>query len=116
MKFAQIKTLTVVIVLMTSTAALAHDGGNHVKGVVTAIGDNTITVQTTDKQTKVITFDENTKFQKANAEVTAKDLKVGSRVVIDVHEMGDKLHAGLVRFGAAKRKVAASARAHKEKH
>jgi ribosomal protein S1 len=115
MKFSQIKTLAVVLVLAAATAALAHDGGTHVKGVVTAIGENTITIQTPDKQTKVIAFDENTKFQKANAAVTVKDLQVGSRVVIDVHEIENKLHAGVVRIGAAKRKTGASAHAHKEK-
>ena len=92
--------LTVALVVALSGLALAHGGGEHVKGTVTAMTANSITVQTPEKETKTLSFNSETKFVKSGKPAKASDLKVGDRVVVDVHEMGDMLHAAEVRFGA----------------
>src|SRR6266705_1565582 len=91
--------LTFVFAFTLIGAAFAHGGGEHVKGKVTAITDSNITVSTVNGETKTVTFDQSSKFLKSGTPATAKDLKVGDKVVIDVHEMNGKLHATQLRFG-----------------
>lgn len=94
--------LTAALVVALSGLALAHGGGKHVKGTVTALTADSITVQTPEKATKTLSFDAGTKFIKSGKPAKAADLKVGDRVVVDVHEMhemGDMLYATVVRFG-----------------
>lgn len=106
------KKLGLTILLITALAAMAfaHGGGEHIKGKVTAIGENSITIETPAKESKTVGFDATTKFEKSGAAATVKDLKVGDRVVVDIHEMGGKLHATVVRFGVPKK--AASSQSH----
>jgi len=92
--------LTAALAVVLSGLALAHGAGEHVKGTVTALTVNSITVQTPEKETIKLSFDSETKFIKSGKPAKAADLKVGDRVVVDVHEMKDTLHANVVRFGA----------------
>ncbi len=92
--------LTLFLIMALTLTAFAHGGGEHIKGKVTAIGENSITIETPAKEAKTVGFDATTKFEKSGVAATVKDLKVGDRVVIDIHEMGDMLHAAVVRFGA----------------
>lgn len=89
----------VLIVALFTGLALAHDGNKHVKGTVVELGENSITVETPEKHKHTIAVNEKTKFERSGAAATLKDLKVGDRVVIDVHEMGENMHGTLVRFG-----------------
>ncbi len=90
---------TAALVVALSGLALAHGAGEHVKCTVTAVTAASITVQTADKETKTLSFDSDTKFIKSGKPAKAADLKVGDRVVVDIHEIGDMLHATVVRFG-----------------
>ena len=92
--------LTAALAVALSGLALAHGAG--VKGTVTALTASSITVQTPEKETKTLSFGSDTKFIKSGKPAKAADLKVGDRVVVDVHPMGDMLHAAVVRFGASK--------------
>lgn len=92
----------VLIVGLFTGLALAHDGNKHVKGTVVELGENSISVETPEKQKHTIAVDEKTKFEKSGTAATMKDLKVGDRVVIDVHETGETMHGSLVRFGKPK--------------
>jgi hypothetical protein len=103
-----------ILAMTAATAVLAifsyaHGSGEHIKGTVSAVGDNSITVQTVDKQSKTVTVDQSTKFQRSGQLASLKDLKVGDRVVIDLHESNGKLHGALVRFGATKKAKAGAA-------
>ena len=80
--------------------ARAHDGGNHVKGTVTSITADTITLKSTEGASMSVHYDPTTKFEKSKAAATVKDLMVGDRVVIDFEEMYGTHHATWVRFGA----------------
>ena len=71
-------------VLMTSALAFAHGDAEHVRGTVTSITDTAIVVQTTTKQTRTIPLSAKTMIMRGDAHLTAKDIKPGDRVVIDV--------------------------------
>lgn len=90
-----------VLVLALGALSFGHGGAEHVMGTVKAMTENSITVVTKTNQEKTVTFDASTKFMKSGEAVTVKDLKVGDRVVIEVHEVGTagRLHAAEVRFG-----------------
>jgi hypothetical protein len=103
--------LPVALVVTLGLSAFAHDGNEHVRGVVTAIGENSITLETPAKESVTVNFDSSTKFEKAGVKAEVKDLNVGERVVIDIHRKDGKMHGSLVRFGSAKKADAA-----KEKH
>ncbi len=85
--------------------ASAHGDEQHVMGTVTAITENTITVEVAPKQgntqktTVTVQVVSTTKFEKMDAPATMKDLKVGDRVVIHAAKKADKLEAHTVKIG-----------------
>ncbi len=112
----QLRNFTLVLTVL-SLSAFAHEGAHGMKGTVTAITDNTITIETTAKKTQIIHFDVKTTFTKSGTVATAKDLKVGDRVIIEAHDMEGKMHAVKVRFGkAAKKATAAKTKADHSMH
>jgi hypothetical protein len=74
-------TLALVIV---GTGLLAHDNNEHVRGVVTAIAAQSLTVATTAKATRTLRITDKTTFKRAGKAALLSDLKVGDRVVVDV--------------------------------
>jgi hypothetical protein len=96
------RTLAVTsAVFLFATLAFAHGNEQHVIGTITAINGDVITIQTVDKQTKVVNLSGNTKFTKSGAAASRDDLKVGDRVVIHAQKEGDKLVAHSVALGRA---------------
>jgi len=93
--------LAAVVTFVVGTA-FAHGTEQHVMGTVTAITDNSITVQTKAKEPVTVFTMAETKYDKSGKAASLKDLKVGDRVVIHAQKMGDKLMAHEVRFGASK--------------
>lgn len=88
------------LLLALSVMAFAHGKEKHVMGKVTSVSDNSITVETTAKQSVTVEVNEQTKFEKSGAAATLKDLKVGDKVVIHATPSGEKLVAHEVHFGA----------------
>jgi biopolymer transport protein ExbD len=91
--------------LMTTALAFAHGDAEHVRGTVTSVTDTAITVQTTTKQTRTIPITAKTMIMKGEAHLTAKDLKAGDRVVIDVDKkskMATEIKVGVNDTAAAK--------------
>jgi hypothetical protein len=84
----------VLLALIAGAGPLAHEGNDHVRGVVAALDTHTVTVRTTTapttagrttaEATKVLKIDEKTTFRKGGKTAKAADLVVGDRVVIDV--------------------------------
>ena len=95
----QLTTLATAIVL-AGTLAFAHGGNEHVRGVVTQISAQSITVQTADKATKTLTLTDKTTIQRDGKSAQLADVKVGDRVVIDVPQKTS--NALLIQIGAAK--------------
>jgi hypothetical protein len=88
----------VVSVGLAGTIAFAHGGNEHVRGVVTQISAQSITVQTADKATKTLTLTDKTVFERAGKAAHLADVKVGDRVVIDVRQK--TTNALLIKIGA----------------
>ena len=94
------RLITLVLsIVVAGTVALAHEGNEHVRGVVTAISAQTITVQTTAKKTTTLTLSDKTTFTQAGKSAHLADVKVGDRVVIDVPEHTTR--ALLIQIGTA---------------
>lgn len=89
----------VAALLVAGTTLLAHGGNEHVRGVVTQVSPNAITVQTANKATRTITLTDKTAFKRAGTDAQAADLKVGDRVVVDVP--AKKNEAVLVQIGVS---------------
>jgi hypothetical protein len=92
--------LLVSIVALAAGAALAHGTALHVMGTVTAMTDDSITVQTKAKEPVTVYIMPDTKYEKSGSAASMKDLKIGDRVVIHAAKMNDKLMASEVSFGA----------------
>lgn len=101
--------LLTALFLGLAGAALAHGDNDHVRGVVTAITAQAVTIQTTDKATKTLALNGKTTFEMSGKPARLADLKVGDRVVIDVPKKTSE--ARLIKFGAA-----APATAHANEH
>jgi ribosomal protein S1 len=91
----------IALVLAISAGALAHNGNDHVRGTVTQVSAQSVTVQLADKTTKTLTISTKTEFESAGKPGHLADIKVGDRVVIDVPEHGT--NALLIKVGAAKK-------------
>ena len=89
----------VTAVILSGGILFAHGDNEHVTGTVTAITDNSISVQTTAKQPRTIQLDAKAMIIRGSAHLTVKDIKVGDRVVIDVNKKSSL--ATEVKIGAA---------------
>ncbi len=110
-------TLVLASVLLTAGLAFAHGDNDHVRGVVTAITPQSITIQTQSKTSVTLAMTDQTVFEKSGAAAHVGDLMVGDRVVIDVPKSakpGAAREARLVRFGAAKKTAAPAEHHHSE--
>ena len=92
----------IALVLAISAGALAHNGNDHVRGTVTQVSTQSVTVQLADKTTKTLTISAKTEFESSGKPGHLADVKVGDRVVIDVPEHGSS--ALLIKVGAAPKK------------
>ena len=88
----------IALVLAVSAGALAHNGNDHVRGVITAVSAQSVTVQLPDKTTKTLSISAKTEFENSGKPAHLADVKIGDRVVIDVPEHGT--NALLIKVGA----------------
>jgi hypothetical protein len=84
-----------------SGIALAHNGVEHIKGTVSQLTDKAITIDMPGMKPMTIALTADTTFAKSGEAGSAKDLKVGDRVVVDVVKKGNDMVAKAVKFGAA---------------
>jgi len=91
----------VALLLAISTGAFAHEGNEHVRGVVTAVSAQSVTVELANKTTKTLSISARTAFETAGKPAHLADIKLGDRVVIDVPEHTS--NAALIKVGAAKK-------------
>lgn len=76
----------VFLVFLSGAVAFAHDGKEHVHGVVTAITPNSITVETAPSAAKTLTLDKKTSYKRGGKAAKVTDIKIGDSVVVDVVE------------------------------
>jgi hypothetical protein len=99
------RTIAILALLFTlALMAFAHGKEKHVMGTVTSATDNSITVETSSKQSVTVEITDKTKFEKSGAAATLKSLKVGDKVVIHADVSDNRLVANEVQFGAKKSK------------
>jgi hypothetical protein len=94
-------TILLTCIFIVAFPAFAHAGLQHVMGTVKSISATSITVETAGTTSKEVTVAllPATTFQKDGVSTTAKELKVGDRVVIHARAEGDGLNAVTVAFG-----------------
>ena len=92
--------LALAVLLLTGIPLIAHahEGMIHVIGVVTALTDKSVTVETTDKKSVNVVLDATTTYEKDKKAAAWSDLKVGDRVVIHSMKMNGALQAHTVDF------------------
>lgn len=97
------KKLASILLLTLCLSAVVYAHGNlaHVMGTVVEITDHSVSVKTADGSVKVVAYDAETHFLRGTSPATAKDIVVGSRVVIHAHQNGDKYHAAEIKIGTA---------------
>ena len=78
--------LAAALTLAVAGAAFAHGGNDHVRGVITQVSPQAITVQVSPKVTKTLTISDKTVYKRGGKTAQMSDLKVGDRVVVDVPE------------------------------
>lgn len=108
-------SLVLASVLFSAGLAFGHGDNDHVRGVVTAVTPQSITVQMQNKTSMTLAVTAQTVFEKSGATAHVGDLMVGDRVVVDVpksEKAGTTREARLVRFGVAKKAAAAAEHHH----
>ena len=93
--------IAAIFLLILPMAARAHGGVEHIMGTIKTIAATSLTVEVKDKSEVKILLDDKTKFEKDGAPATAKDMTVGTRVVVDAKkkEGGGEPLAVLVKLG-----------------
>src|ERR1700690_4615786 len=84
-----------------AATTLAHGGFEHVMGTVSKVSAQSVTVTTAAKKNVEVGVNAKTTYTKGDKAVTAADMKVGDRVVIDATEVNEALTAASVKIGAA---------------
>jgi hypothetical protein len=105
MRHLTIAAAALTLGLALGTTAFAHGNNTHVRGVVTQVSAQSITVQLADNTSKTLTLSPKTTFERAGKPASMSDLKVGDRVVIDVPKNTTEAHE--VQIGTAPPKKAA---------
>ena len=88
--------------VVAGTVLGAHGGNEHVRGVITAVSAQSVTVQLPDKSTKTLSISAKTEFETSGKPAHLADVKIGDRVVIDVPEHGN--NALSIKVGSGRKK------------
>jgi hypothetical protein len=90
-----------VLALVASALAYSHEGHQHLKGTVTKLDGMRMELKSTDGKLVTVSLTKETKYFRDKMAVTASDVQVGSRVVIDLDHRGSEQVALEVKIGAA---------------
>jgi hypothetical protein len=83
-----------------SIQILAHEGFDHVTGTIAKVDGNVITVKTA-KGNVDVKLDSKTEITRNDQKAQVADLKIGTRVVVDVPEGSKDMVAHSVKLGVA---------------
>jgi hypothetical protein len=92
--------VSLVVTLISASAAFAHGDKTHIMGTVSTLDAGYLVVKDREGKPISIRLSKETKYQTGDAPAAAGDLKVGDRVVVDVGDKGDSLIATEVRFSS----------------
>ncbi len=97
-------TTLALALTMGAAAARAHGGNDHVRGTITGISAQALTVRTQANTTRTLVVTPKTTFTRSGQKAGVSDLKVGDRVVVDVPKGSNE--ALSVQFGPPPAKAA----------
>jgi hypothetical protein len=89
---------------LATLPVLAHGGGPHLKGTISAISADQITVKDADAHEWQAKITPQTRFKRWKAIGSREDLNRGDRVVVHTRKKGDELEAVEVRYGATRKR------------
>jgi len=89
---------------LLSLAAFAHDGMEHVQGIVAKISDQSVTVTTAAGKLVEVMLAADTTYTRVGKAMQKSDLSVGDHVLIHAMEKGTTLTAHSVAARAAAKK------------
>ena len=87
------------MIWLSALTLYAHEGKVHIMGTITASDASHIVVKDRDGKTHSLLLTKDTKYWRGKTAVTAKDLKVGERIVIDVIGEAGNVIASEIRLG-----------------
>ena len=90
--------LSIALLLEPLSPALAHGGGPHLKGAISAISAEQITVEMDGGKPASAKITSETRFVRGKAQGKREDLKQGDRVVVHTRQHGDALEALEIRY------------------
>jgi cell division protein FtsL len=107
--------LIAALLVIGSVGVLAHGDALHVRGTVTQITGQSVTIQPSTKGAKALTFTvaDHTEIDKVGKVAAFKDLKVGDRVAVEIPK--NKTEAVSIKIGAAPAAKPTAAADHKHK-
>ncbi len=93
--------IVLAVVVTGTVGALAHGDALHVRGTVSQIAGQSVTIQPVTKGAKALTFTvaDHTEIDKVGKVAAFKDLKVGDRVAVEIPK--GKTEAESIKIGAA---------------
>jgi mono/diheme cytochrome c family protein len=96
--------LTVILagVNILATTAGAHEGMEHITGIVTSTSENSLSVKTTKGATVEVRLDAKTQYAQGKQPAKLSDIKTGTRVVVHAMKMNGALVAHEVSIGVNK--------------
>ena len=100
------QALTMAAVLaLAASPLLAHGGGAHLKGTVSAVAADRITVKGADGHESEAKLTQRTRFVRGKTAGKREDLHPGDRVVVHTRMAGEGLEAVEVHCGGAAKKA-----------
>ena len=97
--------MMVAFVGLAASPLLAHGGGAHLKGTISAIASDQVTVKDADGHESEARITPQTRFMRAKAVGKRDDLHQGDRVVVHTRKKGGALEAVEVHYGATAKKA-----------
>ena len=92
--------LAFFLLLATIQTVFGHDGAEHVMGTLSKVSSQSVTVNTMDKKVVQVGLNSKTAYTRDDKKVSASEMKVGDRVMIEAKEVDEKLVADSVKLGA----------------
>jgi hypothetical protein len=87
---------------LAASPLLAHGGGAHLKGTVSAIASDQITVKDADGHEEQAKITPQTRFMRGKTVGKREDLHQGDRVVVHTRKQGAGLEAVEIHYGATR--------------
>ena len=111
----RVPEFVLAFVISAAVGAFAHGDAMHVRGTVTRIDGQSVTIQPTTRGAKALTFTvaDHTEIDKVGKVAALKDLRVGDRVAVEIPK--GKTEAESLKIGAAAAVKPAASPEHKHK-